>query len=313
MIIIPCLPTCSPHRVLRSPEIHPSLSVFISPLSPLPDVETSSSFPLLSLTLLYSYHHALAADEILSFFSFRRPISSWGGTPLLLLLSRHFRPPCLSPHRIIWPPGHPMYPSHHDNNSMPPYLLTTQGSPLPWDSPVSVRLYLPPITATRCRNLLLLPPALTNTAVFLSPRSRRWRNTFYSSPHLFHWHRLPPPGLTTPPPSVIPRIFFTHLVYWPQRHPLQYCGILTVDILPRGLHITTIDNNKSKSAQVIKNSSPPISLHTHIWIIQLQPHTPSPARDNSSTPQYSELYSIIDTTWRSQMVHWTIHETLQMT
>ena len=84
-------------------------------------------------------------------------------------------------------------------------------------------------------NLLLPTPALTTTDIFLLLRPSCRQNIFYSSPQLFPWCRFPPPSLTAPPPSAVPCLIFTHLIYWLQHYPLLHCGLPTVDILPQSL------------------------------------------------------------------------------
>ena len=108
----------------------------------------------------------------------------------------------------------------------------------------SIFSFLPSPLYPQRINLLLPPPALTNTAVFLSLRPICRRNIFYSIPHLCPWCRLPPSGLMAPLPSILPRLIFIHLVYWTQLHPLHYRGLPKVDILPHSMCSCFPENNR---------------------------------------------------------------------
>ena len=74
------------------------------------------------------------------------PMYSWGGNPLLTLLYRHHRPPSLSLHRIIQPPGRPLFPYQ---NATPPAslsaFLTVSSAQQRF---ARLRLYLIPPTTT---------------------------------------------------------------------------------------------------------------------------------------------------------------------
>ena len=71
------------------------------------------SVPRIHWLLLLIYFMPLPALYILL------PMYSWGSNLLLTLLYRHHRPPSLSLHRIIQPPGRPLFPYQ---NAKPPRL-----------------------------------------------------------------------------------------------------------------------------------------------------------------------------------------------
>ena len=125
-------------------------------------------------------------------------------------MTKIYRLPCRSLHRVICSSERCPYPSIF---SVPP-------SPL----------------ANGRRTLLLPIPDLTTTSGFLSPRPSRRKNNFYSSPQLCPWYRLPPPEITAPTLSVVTHLLFKNFVYRPQRHPLHYRGLPTVDIIPQSIH-----------------------------------------------------------------------------
>ena len=136
-----------------------------------------------------------------------------------LLLATNILPPpqslfeCLC-HRhngIILPPGRPPSLSHHTKKKHLPPFSHPSFSKADSSSPLSN-------PATSVGFLLPLLP-------------RCFQNIFQRGFQLLLGSRLQPPRLEQLPPSLISRLLFTYLKYWPKGHPLRYRHLPLVDII----------------------------------------------------------------------------------